>query len=168
MMLTDRGNRSAGGKSVTVPLRPLQNTWTDAGSNSCLRGERPATDRLSHGTATAVGIISQPTQTAHTCYGCLGPIAMSVCIQRWHTPNIDRTLQYNDVVHNLISSANSPSTSVLGLSLRGQHCSTLAHFLSLLRSVTLPSKQRRVFEHAPCDLLYVYCTERSVIRDHKN
>jgi hypothetical protein len=128
MILTDRGNRSAGGKPVTVTLCPPQNSHGLLRDQTRgLRGERPATDRLSHCTTTAVAIISQPTQTAHTCYTWLGPI----CIQRWHTPNIGRTLQYKDVLHNLISSAISPSTSVLGLCLRGQHCSTFALFLSL-------------------------------------
>jgi hypothetical protein len=38
-------NRSTRGKATTNP------TWTGAESNPGLRGERPATNRLSHGTA---------------------------------------------------------------------------------------------------------------------
>jgi hypothetical protein len=45
-------NRSTRGK--TCPGATLSNTnptWTDPGSNPGLRGERPTTNRLSHGTA---------------------------------------------------------------------------------------------------------------------
>jgi hypothetical protein len=39
-------------KPIIVPLCPPQiPTWTDLGSNAGLRGGRPATNRLSHGTA---------------------------------------------------------------------------------------------------------------------
>jgi hypothetical protein len=39
-------------KTCPVPLCPPQNpTWIDPGANPGLRGERPATNRLSHGTA---------------------------------------------------------------------------------------------------------------------
>ena len=40
----------SGEKPVSVPT--TNPTWTDPGSNPGLRGERPATNRLSHGTAT--------------------------------------------------------------------------------------------------------------------
>jgi hypothetical protein len=45
-------NRSTGG--ITCPSATLSTTnltWTDPESNQGLRGERPATNRLSHGTA---------------------------------------------------------------------------------------------------------------------
>jgi hypothetical protein len=42
-----------GQKPAPVPLCPPQiPPWTDPGSNPGLRGERPTTNRLSHGTAT--------------------------------------------------------------------------------------------------------------------
>jgi hypothetical protein len=45
-------NRQLGEKPVPVPLCPPQiSHGLDLGSNSGLRGERPATNRLSHGTA---------------------------------------------------------------------------------------------------------------------
>jgi hypothetical protein len=45
-------NRQLGGKPVPVPLCPPQiSHGLDLGSNPGLRGERPATNRLSHGTA---------------------------------------------------------------------------------------------------------------------
>jgi hypothetical protein len=45
-------NRQLGEKPVPVPLCPLQILHgLDLGSNPGLRGERPATNRLSHGTA---------------------------------------------------------------------------------------------------------------------
>jgi hypothetical protein len=37
----------------SATLSTTNPTWTDPGSNSGLRGERPATNRLSHGTAQA-------------------------------------------------------------------------------------------------------------------
>jgi hypothetical protein len=45
-------NRQLGEKPVPVPLCPPQISHRlDLGSNQGLRGERPATNRLSHGTA---------------------------------------------------------------------------------------------------------------------
>jgi hypothetical protein len=45
-------NRSTLGKTCPSATLPTINpTWTDPGSNSGLRGERPATNRLSDGTA---------------------------------------------------------------------------------------------------------------------
>jgi hypothetical protein len=49
----DRGNPKYSGKK-TCPSATLStkiSTWTDPGSNPGLRGGRPATNRLSHGTA---------------------------------------------------------------------------------------------------------------------
>jgi hypothetical protein len=41
-----------GGKTCpSATLSAINPTWTDQGSNPGLRGERPATNRLSHGTA---------------------------------------------------------------------------------------------------------------------
>jgi hypothetical protein len=51
MKLTEE-NRSTPGKTFPNATFSTTNpTWTDPGSNPCLRGERPATNRLSHGTA---------------------------------------------------------------------------------------------------------------------
>jgi hypothetical protein len=48
----DRENRSTGGKTCpSVTLSTTNPTWNDPGSNSGLRCERPATNRLRHGTA---------------------------------------------------------------------------------------------------------------------
>jgi hypothetical protein len=45
-------NRSTWGKTCPSATLPTTNrTWTDPGSNPGLRDERPATNRLSHGTA---------------------------------------------------------------------------------------------------------------------
>jgi hypothetical protein len=45
-------NRSTRGKTCPRATMSTTNpTWTDPGSNPGLRGERPATNRLSHGTA---------------------------------------------------------------------------------------------------------------------
>jgi hypothetical protein len=54
-------NRQLGEKPVPVPLCPSQiSHWTDPGSNPGLRGERPATNRLSHGTAADLLTALQP------------------------------------------------------------------------------------------------------------
>jgi hypothetical protein len=51
MKLTEQ-NRSTRGKSChNATLSTTNPTWTDLGSNPGLRGERPATSRLSHDTA---------------------------------------------------------------------------------------------------------------------
>jgi len=152
---TDRENRSAGGIPVTVTLCPPQNLHgliRDQTRVSAVRG-RPAgrrlTDGLSHGTATAVAIISPPKQ--HTLLLHLAGACRNV---RVHSEMAHTKYRPNTAVQGrapqLDISAISPSTGVLGLSLRGQHCSTLALFLYLL----LPWKQRQVFEHALYDLLY--------------
>jgi hypothetical protein len=48
-------NRQLGEKSVPEPLCPPQiSHGLDLGSNPGLRGERPATNRLSHGTARRI------------------------------------------------------------------------------------------------------------------
>jgi hypothetical protein len=45
-------NRSTRGKICpSATLSTTNPTWTDPKSNPCLRSERPATNRLSHGTA---------------------------------------------------------------------------------------------------------------------
>jgi hypothetical protein len=58
----DRGKPTTRRKtcpSVTLPTASL--TWTDPGSKPGLRGERPATNRLSHGTAEEVKVkVKQP------------------------------------------------------------------------------------------------------------
>jgi hypothetical protein len=45
-------NRSTRGKTCpSANLSTTNSTWTDLGSNPGLRGESPATNRLTHGTA---------------------------------------------------------------------------------------------------------------------
>jgi hypothetical protein len=48
-------NRSTRGETCPSATLSTNPTWTDPGSNPDLRGERPATNRLSHGTADHVG-----------------------------------------------------------------------------------------------------------------
>jgi hypothetical protein len=51
------GNRSTRGKSCpNVTLSTTNPTWNDPGSNPGLCGERPATNRLSHGTALQIHV----------------------------------------------------------------------------------------------------------------
>jgi hypothetical protein len=50
-------NRSDRGKTCpSATLSTTNPTWTDPGSNPGLRGERPATNRLSHGTALVLSV----------------------------------------------------------------------------------------------------------------
>jgi hypothetical protein len=52
MKLTGK-NRSTRGKTSSATLSTTDPTWTDPG----LRGERPATNRLSHGTALSACLL---------------------------------------------------------------------------------------------------------------
>jgi hypothetical protein len=51
MKLTGENRRTRRKTCPSATLSTTNPTWTDPGSNSGLRGERPATNRLSHGTA---------------------------------------------------------------------------------------------------------------------
>jgi hypothetical protein len=50
-------NRSTRGKTCpSVTLSTINPTWTEPGSNPVLRGERPAANHLSHGTAESIDL----------------------------------------------------------------------------------------------------------------
>jgi hypothetical protein len=57
-------NRSTRRKArPSATLSTINPTWTDPGSNPGFRGERPATNRLSHGTSTyrcCTALLSDP------------------------------------------------------------------------------------------------------------
>jgi hypothetical protein len=54
-------NRSTRGKTCpSTTLSTTNPTWTDPGLNPSLRRERPATNRLRHGTAMLVVLIVAP------------------------------------------------------------------------------------------------------------
>jgi hypothetical protein len=56
-------NRSTRGKTCpSATLSTTHPTWTDLGSNAGLRGERLATNRLSHGTACIEHLLKRRTQ----------------------------------------------------------------------------------------------------------
>jgi hypothetical protein len=58
----------SGGTCRSATLSTTNPTWTDLGSNPGLRGERPATNRLSHGTALPdVTWLSLPAATWTVC-----------------------------------------------------------------------------------------------------
>jgi hypothetical protein len=60
-------NRSTRGKTCpSAALSTTNPTWTDPGSNPGLRGERPATNRLSHGT-DCVSRLKGPIQVRDIC-----------------------------------------------------------------------------------------------------
>jgi hypothetical protein len=69
-----------GGTFLSATLSITNPTWTDPGSNPGLRRERPATDRLSHGTA----------KQSHCTLGCdtvmVGtvPILMFTTLRSWN------------------------------------------------------------------------------------
>jgi hypothetical protein len=52
MILTGKIRSTRGKTCPSATLSTTNPTWTDPESNPCLRGERPATNRLNHGTAT--------------------------------------------------------------------------------------------------------------------
>jgi hypothetical protein len=53
MKLIGENRRTRGKSCPSATLSTTNPTWTDPGSNPCLRGGRPAANRLSHGTARA-------------------------------------------------------------------------------------------------------------------
>jgi hypothetical protein len=56
-------NRSTRGKTYpSAILSTINSTWTDPGSNTGLRGERPASNRLSHGTACGFTLIFRSSE----------------------------------------------------------------------------------------------------------
>ena len=58
---------------MNATLFTTNRTWTALTSSTCLRGDRPATDRLSHGTAEVVSYITYtPYVTTKSRYiGCV-------------------------------------------------------------------------------------------------
>ena len=55
MKLTGENRGTRRKTCLSATLSTTNPTWTDPGSNPGLRSERPATNRLSHGTATLSG-----------------------------------------------------------------------------------------------------------------
>jgi hypothetical protein len=53
MKLTGENRRIRGKIGPSATLSTINPTWTDPGSNPGFRGERPATNRLSHGVTNA-------------------------------------------------------------------------------------------------------------------
>jgi hypothetical protein len=53
MKLTGENRSTRRETCPSATLSTTNPTWTDSGSNPGLRGEKPATNRLSHGTAQA-------------------------------------------------------------------------------------------------------------------
>ena len=45
-------------------------TWTDPGSNPGLRGERPATNRLSHSTAKWASVVEESEEKSYIFFYC--------------------------------------------------------------------------------------------------
>jgi hypothetical protein len=61
-------NRSTWGKTCPSATLSITNpTWTDQGSNQDVRGERPATNRLSHGRVMVWNLIN-PLNTKRICF----------------------------------------------------------------------------------------------------
>jgi hypothetical protein len=54
MKLTGENQSTRGKTCPSATLSTINPTWTDPGLNPGLRGERPASNRLSHGTARSV------------------------------------------------------------------------------------------------------------------
>jgi hypothetical protein len=74
MKLTEE-NRSAKGKTCPSATLPTTNpTWSDPGLNQILRGERSATNRLSHGTAYT-GVSYHAILSERVVMKCKGVVA---------------------------------------------------------------------------------------------
>jgi hypothetical protein len=58
MKLTEENRSTRGKPCPSATLYTTNPTWTNAGSNPGLRGERPATIRLSNGTAPDLTILA--------------------------------------------------------------------------------------------------------------
>jgi hypothetical protein len=54
MILTGENRRTRRKFRPSANMSTTNSTWTDLGANPGLRGERPASNRLSHGTAVAI------------------------------------------------------------------------------------------------------------------
>jgi hypothetical protein len=59
MKLTGENRDTRGKTCPSATLSTTNPTWTDPGSNPGLRGERPAANRLSHGTALYLDLSSE-------------------------------------------------------------------------------------------------------------
>jgi hypothetical protein len=64
MVLTGENRRTQRKTCRNATLCITNPIWTDAGANPDLRGERPATNSLSHG----MNILRQPVTFAKDCY----------------------------------------------------------------------------------------------------
>jgi hypothetical protein len=60
MKLTGENRSTLGKPCPSASLSTTNPTWTDPGSNPGLRGERPASNRLSHGTAPMSSMQQRP------------------------------------------------------------------------------------------------------------
>jgi hypothetical protein len=65
MKLTGENRRTRGKTCPSATLSTTHPTWTDPGFNLGLRGERPATNRLSHG--TAISYLNENQKVYHDC-----------------------------------------------------------------------------------------------------
>jgi hypothetical protein len=63
MKLTGENRTTRRKTCPSATLSTTNPTWTDPGSNPGLRGEKPATNRLSHGTALMTGLSSSSFMT---------------------------------------------------------------------------------------------------------
>jgi hypothetical protein len=59
MQLTGENRSTRRETCLSATFSTTNPTWTDPGSNPGLRGERPATNRLSHGTAIFISTTAQ-------------------------------------------------------------------------------------------------------------
>jgi hypothetical protein len=65
MTLTGENQRTRRYSCPSVTFSTTKTTWTDPSANPGLRGERPATNRLSHNTANLIHILSRHFHMIH-------------------------------------------------------------------------------------------------------
>ena len=68
MKLTGESLPTRGKTCPSATLSTKNHTWTDPGSNPGLRSEMPATNRLSHGTASCLMLSINGTVTLYVSY----------------------------------------------------------------------------------------------------
>ena len=71
MKLTGKSEVFGGKTCPSATLSTTNPTWADPGSNPGLRGRRPATNRLSHGTALRPGLLTAVRNYCTVQYGSL-------------------------------------------------------------------------------------------------
>jgi hypothetical protein len=83
-----------GEKLPSATLSTTNPTWIDPGSNPGLRGERPATNRLSHGTASHVLIFNENNKEK-----LILTLFIEVCVYSKRTSRLMKNVKWKNALH---------------------------------------------------------------------